>query len=273
MDFYFDTFLEHIDFDDNGIFLSKELDIELYRKSLDKKKNNFRNRLLELYRCNNIYICNGRIGEDKGVGSCTSKNASVVDYVLCSPNILKQVVDFSILEASKLFSDVHNPLSLSLKCLKNGCYKKSKYFQEEKIKNWDDDKKGEFIENIDTEKLDEILFELSYMTEHEYDNSTVNELVEKLGLLLTNSARSTFGTFTKHASENKNGKKHKPWFNTECKEARKKFRCSKRKLKNNHAQTLVDETKNLEKKYKKVMDQSIRKHRKKIKQKNKKSAF
>jgi hypothetical protein len=53
---------------------------------MDNRKNNFGNRLLELCRCNNIFICNGRIGDDKGIGKFTSKNVSVVELVLKSNN-------------------------------------------------------------------------------------------------------------------------------------------------------------------------------------------
>ena len=47
----------------------------------------------------------------------------------------------------------------------------------------------------------------------------------------------------------------------------KQFRCSKRKLKRNRTQALENDTKSLEKKYKRIMDKSIRKHRKKIRNK------
>ena len=44
-----------------------------------------------------IFICNGRIGDDKGIGKSTSKNASVVDYAICSPLLFKIIeIFFSI---------------------------------------------------------------------------------------------------------------------------------------------------------------------------------
>jgi hypothetical protein len=72
--------------------------------------------LIEFCRNNNMIICNGRVGKDKGVGEFTCKHSSVVDYYIVSPNGLKIINSFSILEPSKLFSDVHSPLSLTLKC-------------------------------------------------------------------------------------------------------------------------------------------------------------
>jgi hypothetical protein len=44
----------------------------------------------------------------------TCRNASVVDYCITSPELLKLFFDFDILESSKLFSDVHAPLHILL---------------------------------------------------------------------------------------------------------------------------------------------------------------
>lgn len=61
-------------------------------------------------------ICNGRAGTDKGVGELICKNYSVVDYCIVSPNLLKIIHSFPILEPSKFFCDVYSPLSLTLEC-------------------------------------------------------------------------------------------------------------------------------------------------------------
>ena len=94
-------------------------------------------------------------------------------------------------------------------------------------------------------------------------------MVKKIESLLTNSAKTTFGTFVpgRHNKKETN-KKHKPWFDAECRETRQKFRCSKRKLKCNRTVPQLEQTKSLEKRYKKVMDRCIRKHRKKSETKN-----
>ena len=77
-----------------------------------------KNLLLEFCKYNNMFICNGRMCNDKGVGKFTSKDASVVDYVIGSISFLKLVRHFSVLDASKLFSDIHTPLSLKVTCAK-----------------------------------------------------------------------------------------------------------------------------------------------------------
>ena len=88
-----------------------------------------------------MIICNGRAGKDKGVREFTIKNYSVVDYCIVSPKLLNFFNSFSILEPSKLFSDVQSPLSLTLKCYfqtNGGHY--SLEIHEEKIKKRDNEK-------------------------------------------------------------------------------------------------------------------------------------
>jgi hypothetical protein len=83
---------------------------------MDHRKNYFGNLLLEFCKYNNMFICNSRMCNDKGVGKFTSKDASVVDYVIGSISFLKLVQKFSVLDSSKLFSDIHTPLSLKVTC-------------------------------------------------------------------------------------------------------------------------------------------------------------
>ncbi|CAG2185947.1 unnamed protein product [Mytilus edulis] len=235
-----------------------ELNINRLRKSMDHKKNNFGNLLLEFCKNNNMFILNGRMCEDKGLGSFTCKNTSVVDYNIASPNFLKLVQNFSVLNSSVLFSDIHNPLSLKITCYeKQNDVSHDDEMPEEKIKRWENEQLDTFISNIDRLKVNEILAQLTEMVENTSENSIINKVVEDVCHLLTNAAKSTFGTFTKRRKHTQNIKKSKPWFDSECKEARKKFRSSRRKLKRNHTDDRVNETKKLEKSYKRVMDKSI----------------
>ncbi|XP_063408710.1 uncharacterized protein LOC134692190 [Mytilus trossulus] len=173
-----------------------------------------------------------------------------------------------ILNSSVLFSDIHNPLSLKITCYeKQNDVSHDDEMHEEKIKRWENEQLDTFISNIDRLKVNEILAQLTEMVENTSENSIINKVVEDVCHLLTNAAKSTFGTFTKRRKHTQNIKKSKPWFDSECKEARKKFRSSRRKLKRNNTDDRVIETKKLEKSYKRVMDKSIRKHRKKIRHK------
>jgi hypothetical protein len=83
-----------------------------------------------------------------------------------------------------------------------------------------------------------------------------------------NSAKSTLGTFTPRNLNNKqNFNNQKPWFIHECRMARTNYRRSKRNLKFRRSRNLEENTKRLEKHYKKVLDTSIRTHRQKIRNK------
>ncbi|CAC5395962.1 unnamed protein product [Mytilus coruscus] len=125
---------------------------------------------------------------------------------------------------------------------------------EEKIKRWENEQLDTFIGNINRLKVNEILAQLTEMVENTYENSIINTVVEDVCRLLTNAAKSTFGIFTKKFKNTQTMRKSKPWFDSECKEARKKFRSSRRKLKRNHTDDTVNETKKLEKSYKRIMD-------------------
>ena len=86
----------------------------LNRISMDKSKNKFDNLLLNFCKGNSMFIVNGRVGNDKNIGRFTCRNASVVNYCITSPELLKLLFDFDILESNKLFSDVHAPLQIVL---------------------------------------------------------------------------------------------------------------------------------------------------------------
>jgi hypothetical protein len=47
----FDTFSDFLNVDNDGVQMLEELNVEILRKSMDNRKNNFGNRLLELCRC------------------------------------------------------------------------------------------------------------------------------------------------------------------------------------------------------------------------------
>ena len=110
----------HSSEDDEGTELLSDvyqlelLNIPLKRNSMDTKKNNYGNILSDLCKYNNMYILNGRVGEDRHVGKFTCKNSSVVDYCIGTSGLLGLVDDFCVLEFCSLFSIVHYLLHLDL---------------------------------------------------------------------------------------------------------------------------------------------------------------
>ena len=88
----------------------------LLRYSEDNKSvNNYGKKLLDMCKTTGLLIVNGRIGLDKGLGKYTRSDTtgnSVVDYVICSPNLFVKINDFYIQE--KLPESDHLPLCMSL---------------------------------------------------------------------------------------------------------------------------------------------------------------
>ena len=75
--------------------------------------------LLELCKTIGLLIINGRLGQDKGIGDFTRQDTtgcSVVDYMLCNPELFCELYDFKI--ASKFPESDHRGLSITVKCFK-----------------------------------------------------------------------------------------------------------------------------------------------------------
>ncbi|CAC5366157.1 unnamed protein product [Mytilus coruscus] len=116
LDFYEITNTNHDTSDNFNIDFSNNLhkfNMSRIRNSCDKTKNHFGNLLLEMCRNNNLFILNGRVDGDKE-GLFTCRQSSVVDYFICTYNLLSCVVSMSVLDFSALFSDVHSPLNCKL---------------------------------------------------------------------------------------------------------------------------------------------------------------
>ncbi|VDI20591.1 protocadherin-15 [Mytilus galloprovincialis] len=213
----YDEFSGMFDLNDVSLNTLASSNINILRKSMDEKKNNFES------------------GMTKTKGQFTCKNVSVVDYVIGSANFLTLLQNFSILETSKLFSDAHTPLSLSM-CIyeneKRNHFKKEMFTPTEEVKRWDIENLDTFIENIDKTHTDIILTELESVNIEDVNHNCVNNIVKRTCDILVDAAKTTFGTYMKCDKQNNvRINTSKPWFDEDCKTARKKFKKSKRKLK------------------------------------------
>ena len=254
-------------------------DIPMHRSSEDRRKNNFGNQLLEFCKYNDLYICNGIVGNDRNTGKLTCKNASVVDYVICSSGLFDIIAEFSILEFNSLYSDAHCPISFALKCdSRNNCHNSENeasgvHNSEEggrKIKHWDMLKSMEFKNSINVEKINEILTEMENLVsiENNIDATDIDSITDKTCKILLDAATNTLGTYRVYNKENdKPNTSHKQWFNRECRIARKNFRQAKGRYRRQRNDIFFDRFKEAEKRYKKTMDDSIKAYRNSIKEK------
>ena len=70
--------------------------------------------LIDFCKSNDMIILNGSLGSDKGIGKVTSKECSVVDYVIASSLVLPYFRKFEILDFDPIYSDVHCGVSFSI---------------------------------------------------------------------------------------------------------------------------------------------------------------
>ena len=69
-----------------------QIDIQEHRSNADKCINNYGKRLIELCISLGMFIANGRVGADAKHGKVTCKDVSLVDYVICSSELLHVVL-------------------------------------------------------------------------------------------------------------------------------------------------------------------------------------
>ncbi|CAG2223086.1 unnamed protein product [Mytilus edulis] len=174
----------------NGLARAQPLQDD--RNSMDKGKNRYGNQLLELFKCNSLFIMNGRLATDIA-GKFTCRNASVVDYCLCNVNFIKNIISLNVLEFSHLYSDVHCPLFICLNCnqsVKESIEQNNFTSQSnEKVNKWDHEKKPEFRENLNFEKLHSLLHDLVNVNLESINDDMINSFVDEIGLILIESAR------------------------------------------------------------------------------------
>ena len=222
--------------------------------------------MLDLCKGNDLFIINGRIGNDKGIGKLTCKNSSVVDYVISSVDFLKHIANFSICQFSKLFSDVHSPISLSLKSENKDEIMVTENVSNnaeacrEKPKKWDETYKIDFVNSIDVDSIQNLDMQLENLNIENVVQSDINTLVGKIGEIYVSSAKETFGIAGK-PFKNKKRKVcigSKPWFGVDCKFARQHYRKLKQRCKTNNTEEKRELIKKAEKDYKKQMDVGIK---------------
>ncbi|CAG2229155.1 unnamed protein product [Mytilus edulis] len=264
----------------NDIHVLDDLKIPRIRNSSDTVVNSYGRKLIQFCKNNNMYILNGRVGKDRVLGKPTSRSISVVDYILCTANILCKVDDFEVSDFCNLFSDIHAPLCLSLTV--NGCNAtqgESEVINDKNVHigKWKHEKTIEYKNNIDVDKVNELL--LNVMSKYDdissVDQGTVDSIVSDITTVLLSAAKDTFGVFTKN-SKNIGGEgnfSNKDWFNKDCKKVRQEFRKSRRLYKHYGSNLFKERLRQSEKHYKKVMDENIKKYNENLRTKMRNMRF
>lgn len=88
------------------------------RTNKDRVTNNNGFKLIELCRCLDLKIVNGRFGSNNNIGDFTcisNQGSSTVDYCIASPELFPYFDNFTVDLVDKSLSDVQSPISLTFK--------------------------------------------------------------------------------------------------------------------------------------------------------------
>ena len=191
--------------------------MKLRRSSQDTVVNANGQKFIEMCRGNNIFIANGRIGEDKDVGQFTYRGTSLIDYTLATVEALKLISKFSIIETDPIFSDGHSIIAWSIDITPPQKYHFNKIIDEKPRINWKDDKANAFVANIDKMSVEKLLSDINVM---EVNQQSVDSITDKIAHIYKVSANKKFNTSKKYCG---NRKQDKPWFGFNCERARSNY--------------------------------------------------
>ncbi|MEW8546895.1 MAG: reverse transcriptase family protein [Candidatus Thiodiazotropha sp.] len=235
--------------------------IPLERQTADEITNLYGSQLLDFCKSNNVFILNGRIGNDVTSPKLTCKDRSTVDYFISSAYNFSYISSFSILDFNSLYSDAHCPLTLSIHVYDNTM--KHKHIvpnsnASPKVRLWDDSRSNLYAENLCQDTLNNITQRVNSMSIRSVTGQEINAIASQIENLFSLTAKQTFGVKTQTYTDHSTNKK---WFNKECRSARNKYHYI-RKIYNKNKNTY---NKNLLKAASKEYKTSISKNMKKYK--------
>ena len=249
------------------------------RVNQDKQINKNGRELIELCKVTELKILNGRVGKDEGVGkyTClTGMGQSAIDYMICSPELMKYVIDFNVEPFDRCTSDSHCALTLTLKSHVELCVPRSSDSTAQRTTDiepnaysdntltWVKERANDFRNNFDAEKIRKVRETIQSL-----ELNTVNDI--KIDLL-ADSLKSLFVDSTKESNMqrkiNQNHRKltgtrktdGKPWFNSECYDARKQYLKLKNKLSKENSSAYSNKLREEARRYKNVIYQNKTKY-------------
>ena len=220
------------------INILKCLDLPVNRSNKDTKTNNNGKKLIEMCKCHEMCIVNGRLGSDKNIGNTTCNNVSTIDYVICTPDLLPKLTDFTVHNFCPLLSDKHRPISVSLNLTNslpdiNTDTTNTNNTNTHYIKcKWDNNKKGEYTQNFDMSKINIISNNLSTLNVDEVTLPMIDSIALGLKEVLIDPAKTT-GMYKQVPLNTKKRKpnSNRPFFNTACITSKNNYKAFKNSLK------------------------------------------
>jgi hypothetical protein len=243
----------------------EDMGFQLNRVSQDLKSNNYGLRLLDL--CRNLGLClfNGRIGCDKGVGSTTCDNISVVDYIMGAPRLFPLISEFKIQEFDCNFSDKHCPLYLAIKVVDPSFFQNREKCQDHitgdrnagtctNVKpKWSNDKSDEFKNVLSSDKVTHLYEIIQNINTEGMTQEDMDEVVNSIGNIFADCAAEVGIVGKNKPQGSKRQTDRKPWYNAECEEKRRMYFNGKNQYAASKTLILRNGMRNLNREYKKTL--------------------
>ena len=248
-----------------------------HRKSDDTCTNRMGRNLIDFCKSANAFIVNGRFGCPYSSGRCTSKEASVVDYVVMSLTLADNVQDFAVRDFSELLSDIHCPISLSLNFHGKVLHDNSTCNFDNNIPcgkkiverpKWYKDSSSKFFSKLMNaeREIATLNKELTDMINSDViaSQQQIEDVCSSIGNLMK-SAASDIGLYD-HKSKSIQHRKTEacPWFDKECERKRKDFFRAKNRLKFSKCKKTKEDIHEKSKVYKKQLRTSFHKYQSKF---------
>ena len=257
-----------------------EIGLPLIRSSQDARATNAWGKLLlDCIKTSNMVICNGRFGPV----SClfTTINSSVIDYIICSPEMLHAITHMNVCDFNPVLSDVHCPLSLKLKInightifdennensyivseTRNPEPTPNNVENETKVGKWDNNQTNVFVENLNKDKIAEINESINRLQFLDDKETGINEVMNDISTLFINSGIDTFGEKTKRKKRRRKSQQpvNKPWFNITCRNKRLIFNRARKKYQITKSNVDLTNVKEIGRQYKQEILKAHRTH-------------
>ena len=165
-----------------------------WNKDVTSDRNSYYGKkLIENCKNNDVFIFNGRMGDDGGAGSVTTTHNTTVDYVIGSPLLMCYVTQFKVLNFDALYSDLHCGLHTQLKF--NVLSRSTTAITHERVNSaswdtpgkWRVEKQGDYVGNIDVNTVNELLVRA--------DELSVNDISIEIKHILVDPAKKVFPKF------------------------------------------------------------------------------
>ena len=225
-----------------------------------------------------MFIVNGRVGSDALIGKATCKNVSVVDYAICTTNVLTCINDFFVNDFDPMLSDVHCAVCLTLCCentdgnINNQTHPETQLssLKKEPTKPaWKPNLASDFKYSLNELDISSILSELHSLGNEPRTQGAISNVVDQINSLFRDVAYelNMFPREDKSTKPNKTRARHYPhkaWYNQDCEIKRReyiKFENIYRQLKNVNN---LDLLRPAGKVYKKEINKAFRKYKETI---------